>query len=153
MKRAKDGGRRPSGRIDLFGSADIPGEPPAIGELRRGRCYELAAFALAYGSAPADAVLIHGSIDGGSELGRFGHAWLQLADGRIWEPRDATIYPASWLHWADARTEVEYTRAEVHDMLVVYFNYGPWHDPSEHREVGERERVDSKIPFEERTRQ
>ena len=152
MKRAKDGGRRPAGRIDLYGSADIPGEPPAIGALRRGRCYELAAYALALGSAPADAVLVHGSIDGGSELGRFGHAWLRLESGAIWEPSEAILFPAGWEEWADARVEIEYDRTETRELLATYGHFGPWHDASEHREVSDREKTDSKIPYHLRRR-
>lgn len=152
MKAAKDGGRAPRGRIDLFGSADIPGEPAVLGDARRGRCYELAAFALVFGSAPADAVLVHGSIDGGTELGRFGHAWLRLADGRIWEPKGATVYPAEWMEWADARVEVEYTRAEARRMILTHDHWGSWHDASEHRVVTERERTESKLPWHERVR-
>jgi hypothetical protein len=152
VKAARDGGRCPKGSLDLFGSADIPGGPPALGDLRRGRCYELSAFALAFGSAPADAMLVHGSIDGGTDLGRFGHAWLRLADGRIWEPREATVYPASWEAWADARVEVEYTRKEAFEMILTYDHWGPWHDASEFRVVSEREATESKIPFEERVR-
>lgn len=148
---ARTGDPAPRGRLDLYGSADVIGDEfPALGDRRRGRCYELAAYALAFGSAPADATLVHGSIDGGTDLGRFGHAWLVLADGRVWEPLNAAVYGPEWIPWAEAQAEASYTRAETRDMLFLYSHFGPWHDESEFRVVSERERAESKIPWHQR---
>ena len=124
--RAKDGAPAPESRLDLYGTGDVDGG--AIGDQRRGRCYELACYALTLGSAPHDAVLVHGSIDGGTALGRIGHAWLRLADGRVWEPTQARVYGPEWLEWADARDEAEYDLHDARRRTLTSGHYGPWHD-------------------------
>lgn len=150
---ARDGGNIEPIGYDLLGTGEANDEWSVGWSARRGRCYELAAWALAFGSAPADAKLVHGSIDGGSELGRFGHAWLRLVDGRIWEPTRAEFYCGPrWIRWADARVEAEYTCSETRAMIREHEHYGSWHDASVFRVVSEREQVEGKLPFRERPR-
>lgn len=131
----------PPSKVDLMGTGDVEG-PSVTFEQRRRRCYELAAYALVFGSAPADALLVHGSIDGGpGTLGRIGHAWLRLPGGRIWEPINARTYEPDWTEWSQAEPEVSYSRASARDLVMAIGTYGPWHDESEHRvlSVGELE--------------
>lgn len=130
----------PPSKLDLFGTGDVDG-PSLLRDDRKNRCYELSAYALALGSAPADATLFHGSIDGGPDTaGRIGHAWLRLPGGRIWEPISYRVYEPEWIQWAQARPEVGYSCADTRRMIAVSGHYGPWHDPSAHRVVSDAER-------------
>ena len=122
--------KEPPGRKDLYGTGEANDEPSLTHEDRRKRCYELACHALIFGSAPADAKLVHGTIDGGyvDGPGRIGHAWLRLADGRIWEPISAKVYGQEWMVWADALPERVYTRHEARLAVVRFEHYGRWHE-------------------------
>lgn len=120
----------PAGRKDLMGTGEANDEPSLLHEDRRHRCYELAGYALLFGSAPADAKLVHGTVGRteSADADRIGHAWLLLADGRVWEPTSARIYPSEWLAWAGARTERIYTRREAQLAVIRHEHYGRWHE-------------------------
>lgn len=98
---------------------------------RRGRCYELAGYALVFASAPEGAILVHGTIDGHEPggVGRLGHAWLELPDGTIWEPIFGDLWRADdWTAYADARVERRYTLKQAQRKIVQTEHYGRWHD-------------------------
>lgn len=123
----------PPSTLDLYGTGEVEGLSLSFAS-RKNRCYELAAYALVFGAAPADALLVHGSIDGGEgTLGRIGHAWLRLPGGRIWEPISYRLYGSEWTEWSQAQPEVSYSKATARDLIFAVGTFGPWHDESKHR--------------------
>lgn len=99
-------------------------------ELRKGRCYELAGFALLLGTAPEGTVLVHGTMDGGPSTphGRMGHAWLVLPNGLVWEPRFGHIYtPEQWENFASPTVERSYTKKEAAKRMRDEGHWGRWH--------------------------
>lgn len=101
---------------------------------RLGRCYELAAFALALGSAPRDAHLVHGSVHALPAPVRIKHAWLELPDGHVWEPARAHVWHGtSWWTYARPVIDVRYTVAEARRRIIDAGHWGPW----ETSDVGE----------------
>lgn len=106
---------------------------------RLGRCYELAAKAFTGwemfntyrgshdSNLPAPTTLVHGTWQGPEPV-RIGHAWVVLADGRIWEPITALICDPVLFH-AYSRDEEERTygatRTRVH--MIRSGHFGPWH--------------------------
>ena len=96
------------------------------------RCHEIAATALTLGTAPADAVLVQG-IDRTAHIDRE-HSWLELPDGRIWDPVTCefdTLRPQAIV--------ARYTREHAMDKLLETGFYGWWSGPSALREVQLRE--------------
>jgi hypothetical protein len=119
------------GRVDYLGTEDANGEPSRTWDERRRRCYELAGHALAFGTAPLSAVLVHGSWHGPGARQRIGHAWLEHGE-RAWEPVTAAWYPLrEFLEATSARPEVKYGRGRVHRNIDETGHYGRWHR-SEH---------------------
>lgn len=95
---------------------------------RRGRCFELTAHALAFGSAPDDALLIHGSWHGPGAKQRIRHSILVLKGGRVWEPTRARLYSDfnEFAWWADWEIEHAYGKDRLMTMLAGSGHYGPW---------------------------
>lgn len=98
------------------------------------RCFELSAYALTLGTAPADAILVHGTWQHVVYADdRIAHAWLELLDGRIWEPIRAKMYDRHY--WDTVMRPIEerrYTRSETHNAIMFHRHWGRWHD-SEYR--------------------
>jgi hypothetical protein len=111
-------------------------EPAYDYSTRKSRCYELACQALVWGTAPKDSFLIHGSMDGHlpDGIGRIGHAWLELPNGKIWEPIMGDLFESwtDWQIWADAQTERRYTLARVQRYITATRTFGPW-QPTKYR--------------------
>lgn len=114
----------------FFGTEDIDGERALTPNERGGRCYELSAYAVVFGTAPEGSVLVHGSIHG-PEAGmqRIGHAWIELPDGTVWEPLYHEIH-RDWATYADAREERRYTRRAAMRKIARTGTWGAWHKPT-----------------------
>jgi len=112
---------------------------------RHGRCYELAVHAMIYESESDQWTLVHGRLDLSIALGRTGlkgwydHAWIELDDGRIYDPvhndyTPATIYIAKWRAVVDHR----YSRREMSCLISTTRNSGPWTDDERRASVSQR---------------
>jgi hypothetical protein len=113
----------------LLGTESANDEPSRTFQERRSRCFELAAYALGFGDAPHNAMLVHGSVFNPkhSKLGRISHAWLSLPGGLVWEPVTTLLYTTqAWGSWANPESEFVYTRRETQRMIMVHMHYGPW---------------------------
>jgi hypothetical protein len=90
---------------------------------RIGRCYELAGRVAARNF---DAVLVHGSIEGGGKP-RIGHAWINLKDGSIWEPATNMIWASDAFHrFFNTRVHASYDISTVQHECARYRHWGPW---------------------------
>jgi hypothetical protein len=91
---------------------------------RSGRCYELA-FRVMHEEPGAERfVLVHGVV-----RERFGHAWIELDDGTVYDPVVDLHLPADeYTTRAHAVAERRYTRAEALENMLKNNKYGPWHD-------------------------
>lgn len=110
-----------------YDTEEVAGVARRTERQRAGRCYELAGYALLLGSAPSDATLIHGSIEGFG-LPRIGHAWLLLnADGDVWEPMQARVWPGRiWQAMAQPEVHGTYDRDELAAAALEHGHWGPW---------------------------
>ena len=115
-----------------FGTDHMMGEEPSTRyEERKGRCYELAGYAVVFGTAPAGSILVHGTMHGPYEDNeRSGHAWVVLPGGRVWEPTLAEIHATvgDWVGYAAAIAERRYTEREARKLIMATGNWGCWHD-------------------------
>lgn len=120
----------PFGVHNLFGTGEAGDESSSEFSQRLSRCYELAGHALAFGTAPEDSMLVHGSMHGRMEgTQRIGHAWLILPGDLVWEPITALIHDkAEWEDWTRARAEKSYTKLYLAKMLVARGDWGRWHN-------------------------
>ena len=89
---------------------------------RNGRCYELTVKAMLHEPGADQFTLVHGEIDGRS--GRMPHAWIEIGDGRIYDPSTNNYWPADEWGVPIAR----YTRREMADQMRKHGHSGPWHD-------------------------
>ena len=88
-----------------------------------GRCYELSAQRIV---GRDGAHLVHGTIQGAGEP-PLGHAWVVEADGSVWEPATATVYPAPVFEALFSPVEfVRYEAVEAAVWMVKSGHYGPW---------------------------
>jgi hypothetical protein len=121
-----------AGRTDLNTSMEWDPEEIAVThEQRSGRCYELCAIAVAFGTAGPDSVLVHGTIHGpDDDMERIGHAWVLLGNGMVWEPLTMNLYisEANWTEFAAAIPERKYGPGRVRRLLKETDNFGPWHE-------------------------
>lgn len=126
---ASESGLLPLGIRHLLGT-EIVGEDPAdTFEKRSGRCFELSAYAIAYGTAPTKANLVHGSMHGPFEGNqRISHAWLVLPGDLVWEPYSACVYDKdAWYKSSRAWDEVSYTQMQARINILALRNFGAWH--------------------------
>lgn len=117
------------GRVS-FGTESVGDESARTYGERLKRCYELAGYAVLLGGVPVGSVLVHGTIDGGpGTLGRIGHAWVLLPDGKVWEPITREIWRdyATWQSYADAKVERQYSKQRVSNAVRFYQHWGVWH--------------------------
>ena len=114
--------------MEYFGTDNLDESALTIDE-RLTRCYELAAYALTLGTAPSDATLIHGTWQHVIYAPRrIAHAWLELADGRVWEPISGVIYERSeWNLIMQPTDERRYTKTEARNAIMFHRNWGSWH--------------------------
>lgn len=114
--------------IEYYGTQIVGHQKAETVEQRYGRCYELAGYALALGTASRDAILIHGTMHGIRAPRRIEHAWLLIRDGdAVWEPIRGGIWPS--LGWdAIARPQITkiYTQHQLRQMIAKFGNWGPW---------------------------
>jgi len=102
---------------------------------RLGRCYELSAK---YVLDHPDAVLVHGSIEGGGHP-RIGHAWVNLPPetvklddlvielGLIHDPvTEMTMPTEAWLFLHNAEVDDTYTFDELRELIVATHHWGPY---------------------------
>lgn len=96
---------------------------------RLGKCYEIAGYALMIGDAPSDAKLVHGSMHHVRAPRRIGHAWLELADGRIWEPIGGTFYdPLLWEYLVRGIVSHTYDQSTARARAFETRIWGPWEE-------------------------
>ena len=104
---------------------------------RKGRCYELTVKALTSDDPEAvGARLVHGTVS--AALGRMNHpypwirmdhAWIVLADGRIYDPVLDKYFTASeFKKKVLAVAKRTYTRRQLVDMVANSGHSGPWHN-------------------------
>lgn len=119
----------PPNVIDFLGTENASGEPSLTFAQRRNRCYELAGSAVAFGSAPAGSMLVHGSWTGPVPKERIGHAWVILPGGRVWEPIRHRIYAKDDFYvWTRAWDERTYALPVVRRHLAATGHFGRWHE-------------------------
>lgn len=119
----------PPNVIDFLGTENASQQPSLTFAQRRNRCYELAGYAVAFGTAPAESLLVHGSWTGPVSKNRIGHAWVILPDGRVWEPIRHRIYDrADFYDWTKAWDEATYALPVVRRHLAATGHFGRWHD-------------------------
>ena len=113
---------------DYLGTATANNEPSVGYGQRKSRCYELAAYAIAFGDVPKGSTLVHGVIDGGpGTRGPLGHAWLVLPGGLVWEPILGDVFSQdAWYVWAKAVPVWQYTEGEAQAKMIEHEHYGPW---------------------------
>lgn len=121
----------PAGVRDMFGSEAADG-PTVTFDQRIKRCYELAAYALVFGSAPSIGSLIHGSIHGPDAAERIGHAWLVIPNpiaDLVWEPITAKVHlKDEWYEFSRARDERQYLKHVAQRIIHLRQDYGRWHE-------------------------
>jgi hypothetical protein len=104
---------------------------PETFDERLTRCYELSWQTLnKIGGGGEGHQLVHGSIHGpGSPVGRIPHAWVELADGTIFDPvLDLWFSPDEWERGFSAEAAVKYDFDEYGRQSAANMNMGPWHD-------------------------
>jgi hypothetical protein len=104
---------------------------PETFDERLTRCYELSWQTLTTISRKGEGhQLVHGSIHGpGSSVGRIPHAWVELADGTVFDPvLDLWFSPDEWERGFSAEAAVKYDFDEVGRQSAASMNMGPWHD-------------------------
>ena len=98
--------------------------PKAVAE-RLGRCYELAGREV----PGSGGTLVHGSIHHVLVNNRIDHAWIELADGSVWEPISQDVYPPSAFAALFRPTVAgRYSRSEVWSITLETGHWGPWDD-------------------------
>jgi hypothetical protein len=114
----------------FLGTERANDEPSVDFEDRRHRCYELAAYAIAFGDAPRNSMLVHGSIfnhEHSTEHGRISHAWVAMPGGWVWEPITCLLYRSGeWSGFASPIAEYVYTRRAAQLRIMATMSYGPW---------------------------
>jgi hypothetical protein len=96
---------------------------------REGRCYELALRVMLNPEAETW-TLVHGSVVSLSydPPSRIGHAWIELPDGRIYDPA-SDRYEAAEKWQAHAIIDQRYSRVEACRIFTVTgCHCGPWTD-------------------------
>ena len=94
---------------------------------RLGRCYELA-FRIMFEEPGAEKfALVHGHVS--TLRGVIGHAWIEIGDGRVYDPVLDRYVPAEdYIAGLSAVIERRYTKLEAAKIAVHARYYGPWHE-------------------------
>lgn len=119
-----------------FGTMCVGDEPAETLEQRLTRCYQLAGYALALGTVPHDATLVHGTIHARvPDAERIGHAWLELFDEMVWEPVSRVLWAAdAWQRFTRAVVDRRYDQRETRIAVLRHEHWGPWDDVDENTE-------------------
>jgi hypothetical protein len=124
----------PAFAIPLPITTSSAGEFPfSMSRKRQGCCYELAMRVMTDQPGAERFTLVHGSVvtaSYGPSI-RIDHAWIELPDGRIFEPGTKTYGPLP-----HAVANHRYSRLEACRIAVATGHYGPWTDSE--RQQGER---------------
>lgn len=124
-----DHGLEPDSIHDYLGTQNANGEPSQGMDQRLRRCYELAAWCVAYGSAPAGSTVVHGSWHGPGAPQRIGHAWVKLPMGLVWEPIRGNVFlEHEFYRWTSAIDEREYAFNMLAARLMRHGDFGRWHE-------------------------
>lgn len=120
----------PENTIDFLGTENANAEPSLTFDQRRRRCYELAGYAVLFGSAPPSSLLVHGSWHGPGAAERIGHAWVLLPPrGLVWEPIRARLYDRDdFYSWTSAWDERTYAVSVARSMVATRGHFGRWHE-------------------------
>lgn len=126
-------GYEPGNVIDFLGTENASDQPSLTFQQRRCRCYELAGYAVAFGTAPAGSLLVHGSWTGPVPKDRIGHAWVLLPKSAgvelVWEPIRARLYlRGEFYDWTKAWDEATYALSVVRRNLASSGHFGRWHE-------------------------
>lgn len=126
--------REPVNTIDHLGTENAGDRVSLTFDQRRGRCYELAGYALAFGTAPYGTLLVHGSWTGPVPKERIGHAWLILPPDsdhpapRVWEPIRYRVYDRDeFYEWTKAWDEATYALPVLRRHIATSGHFGRWH--------------------------
>jgi hypothetical protein len=100
---------------------------------RQGRCWELAMMAMMREPEADRFTLVHGSILLAWQTetdARIRHAWIELSDGRIYDPVKDSYEPAEqYMTKNRALVEHRYSRVEAARVCTEAKHSGPWTDP------------------------
>lgn len=122
-------GGGPLGARAFMGTEWANGERAHTFDERVRRCYEIAGYAIAFGSAGDSARLVHGSWHGPNADQRIGHAWVELPNGLLWEPIHAAIFDAEAMKaYARMWDERTYDKSTARKMIQSHQDYGRWHE-------------------------
>jgi hypothetical protein len=92
---------------------------------RQGRCYELAARVMMDEVGADQFTLVHGYC----HTRFFGHAWIELGDGRVFDPvLDVTWSADEYAKRLGAEAEHRYSQMEFAKLMSATRVYGPWTD-------------------------
>jgi hypothetical protein len=106
---------------------------------RLGRCYELAGRVMLHEEGSETFTLVHGIVALGFEGRRIEHAWIELPDGRVYEPVLDEYVEATAFDSRAAPSECQrYTRMQA-ARLIAKHTWGPWTE-SERNGVGVRKK-------------
>lgn len=90
---------------------------------RLGRCYELAGRFAMNNEGTA---LVHGSIEGFGNP-RIGHAWVELENGKIWEPATGQEWDGdAFAGFFNPKLDEYYEHEELLKQVLRQKNWGPW---------------------------
>jgi hypothetical protein len=88
---------------------------------RQGRCFELSGLVML--REPDNALmLVHGYRVSYAGI-KIGHAWIELADGRVYDPVEDRYYePGRY----GGVAVIRYSKREAAKLLAQHGHYGPW---------------------------
>ena len=94
---------------------------------RDGRCYELALKAMLLEPEADRWTLVHGRVWRGIPGELIDHAWIELDDGRVYDPVKNTYMPGRQYRLMRKVVEVRrYTKQEAMALCAEAKHYGPW---------------------------
>jgi hypothetical protein len=92
---------------------------------RLGRCYELSGMLVLNNPGPG-ITLVHGSIQGMGRP-RIEHAWVELADGSVWEPATNQCWERQRFDsFFSAQVAMRYDFTTAMRRAVHHEHWGPW---------------------------
>ena len=96
---------------------------------RQGRCYELAARVMLNEDGSETFTLVHGVVSSGFAWRRVGHAWIELPDGKVYEPvLNEYMTKAGFDSRAKPSECQRYAYMQAMKLLGHTGTFGPWTD-------------------------
>jgi hypothetical protein len=96
---------------------------------RQGRCYELVGRVMLYEEGSEAFTLVHGVVNSGFAWRRVEHAWIELPDGRVYEPvLNEYMDKAGFDSRAKPSECQRYTLKQAVRLIGYGGNFGPWTD-------------------------